>query len=85
MKHITIDCTLIPDKATLHQALAQALNFPDYYGNNLDALYDCLTDIREDITLTLQSFHTMGIFRGSYQAVLEEAEQENPHLIVTIA
>jgi ribonuclease inhibitor len=85
MKHITIDCTLIPDKAALHQALAQALNFPDYYGNNLDALYDCLTDIREDITLTLQSFHTMGIFRGSFQAVLEEAEQENPHLIVTIA
>ena len=85
MKHITIDCTLIPDKATLHQALAQALNFPDYYGNNLDALYDCLTDIREDTTLALRHFNSMDSFRGGFLAVLEEAEQENPHLIVTIA
>ena len=85
MKHITIDCTLIPDKAALHQALAQALHFPNYYGNNLDALYDCLTDILEDTTLILQQFNSMGIFRGGFQAVLEEAEQENPHLIVTIA
>ena len=85
MKTVIIDCTLIPDKVALHRSLVQALNFPDYYGNNLDALYDCVTDIREDITLTLQNFHTMGAFRGGFLAVLEEAEQENSHLIVTIS
>ena len=30
-----------------HDALAQALRFPDYYGRNLDALHDCLTDLTD--------------------------------------
>lgn len=34
-----------------HDYLAEALNFPDYYGKNLDALYDCLTEISCDIEL----------------------------------
>lgn len=84
MKKVIIDCASIADKAALHCALAQALEFPDYYGNNLDALYDCLTDIREETFLTLQNFGAMGSFRGGFRAVLEEAEQENFHLIVTI-
>ena len=85
MKNITIDCAEIPDKAALHQALAQELRFSEYYGNNLDALYDCLTDIQEDITVTLLRFDTMGSFRAGFRAVLEEAEQDNSHLIITIS
>ena len=85
MKNITIDCAEIPDKAALHQALAQALRFPEYYGNNLDALYDCLTDIQEDITVTLLRFDAMDSFRAGFRAVLEEAEQDNSHLIITIS
>ncbi|AUI57159.1 barstar family protein [Amycolatopsis sp. BJA-103] len=33
------------DKATTLDAIAEALSFPDYFGKNLDALYDCLTDL----------------------------------------
>ncbi|TGN78870.1 hypothetical protein E5082_24835 [Streptomyces griseoluteus] len=29
----------------MHRAMAAALNFPDYYGHNLDALNDCLGDM----------------------------------------
>ncbi len=29
----------------LHQAFAEALDFPNYYGKNLDALNDCLRDV----------------------------------------
>src|ERR1044072_5699269 len=33
------------DKASTLTAFAEALSFPDYFGHNLDALYDCLTDL----------------------------------------
>ncbi len=34
-----------------HDYLMQALNLPDYYGKNLDALYDCLCEIDCEIEL----------------------------------
>ncbi len=39
-----ISCTGITSKAALLTTLADSLNFPDHFGINLDALYDCLTD-----------------------------------------
>lgn len=34
-----------------HDYLMEALNLPDYYGKNLDALYDCLCEIDCEIEL----------------------------------
>jgi RNAse (barnase) inhibitor barstar len=34
-----------------HDYLMEALNLPDYYGKNLDALYDCLTEMDCEIEL----------------------------------
>lgn len=34
-----------------HDYIASTLNFPDYYGKNLDALYDCLCEIECEIEL----------------------------------
>lgn len=36
-----------------HDYLKEALNFPDYYGKNLDALYDCLCEIGIETDITL--------------------------------
>lgn len=33
------------DKLSTMEAIAAALSFPSYFGRNLDALYDCLTDL----------------------------------------
>jgi len=33
------------DKMAALDAIAAALSFPDWFGRNLDALYDCLTDL----------------------------------------
>jgi len=30
---------------SFHEAIAEALNFPDYYGQNWNALHDCFRDI----------------------------------------
>lgn len=40
---IEIDGKLIKKEG--HDYIKEVLNFPDYYGKNLDALYDCLTEI----------------------------------------
>ena len=33
------------DWGTLHQRIRKAFGFPDYYGENWDAMWDCLTDL----------------------------------------
>jgi len=38
-----LDCARMTDRQTTHDYLAQTLEFPDWYGRNLDALYDLLT------------------------------------------
>ena len=40
---IRIDARRLTDTAGLHAALSEAFGFPPFYGNNLDALVDCLT------------------------------------------
>ena len=44
-----IDGELI--KKSEHEYLKEALNLPDYYGGNLDALYDCLCEMAGEIVL----------------------------------
>ncbi len=42
---IRIDLAGCKDKATLLARFASALQFPDWFGHNWDALADCLTDL----------------------------------------
>jgi hypothetical protein len=36
---------LVSEKKAAIAAIAEALSFPDWFGHNLDALYDSLTDL----------------------------------------
>ena len=40
-----VDFSSVEDYWDIHGILKESLNFPDYYGGNLDALFDCLTDM----------------------------------------
>jgi ribonuclease inhibitor len=40
---IEIDGSKITTHEDLHKVLAEALELPEHYGRNLDALWDCLT------------------------------------------
>ena len=49
MKIVLLDGEKIRAKADVHAAFAEALSFPEYYGNNLDALHDMLTERGDEI------------------------------------
>lgn len=41
---VSLDASTWTEEADMHRDIAAALEFPDYYGYNLDALNDCLGD-----------------------------------------
>ena len=82
MERVVIDCGTIRTKEAFHAALSQALHFPAWYGGNLDALHDALTEIDEDIQLTLLHFDDMKNCRRGFLRVFTDAVEENLHLTV---
>lgn len=86
MNRVTIECGVIKNRADLHAALAQALNFPDWYGGNLDALHDLLTAIGTDTVLQLHDWPAAEAAMGSYgnrvEKVLAVAALKNPHFTI---
>lgn len=80
-----IDCTGIENKEQLHELLARALSFPDYYGHNLDALFDCLTDIRYKTAIKLMGWMELGEWKNGFTAVFMDAGIENPNLDIIFA
>ena len=39
-----VDCSRAKSKSAVLRAIAKAAEFPEHFGGNLDALYDCLCD-----------------------------------------
>ncbi len=84
MARITIDLAEAKDKEGLHFLLKEKLGFPDYYGNNLDALWDLLNEITEETELCFASFgvleESMPQYADKFRITLEQAAEENPCL-----
>ena len=81
---ITIHCGGCADKKELHARLAAALDFPDWYGHNLDALMDCLTDL-DEVTVTLTGWGETAFPAEGFWRVFRRAAEENPDLTVVFA
>jgi ribonuclease inhibitor len=47
----TIDGALMGSEQDFHLAISAALRFPQYYGQNLDALWDVMADVERPIRL----------------------------------
>ena len=76
------------DRMSAHSHLAERLELPTFYGRNLDALYDVLTEIGEETEIVLADpaavVEQMGKYGESLLATMQEAAEENPKLIVTL-
>ena len=82
-----LDGSSVGNRETLHRVLAAGLQFPDWYGGNLDALHDCLTEINQPTELVIRSRDTLETALGSYAAafrrVLADSAAQNDALTVT--
>lgn len=91
MKKVLLDLRNVETTDQVHDLLAQHLDFPDYYGRNLDALHDLLTEITADTCIGVfapampeESNDKREIDRYLYKIkfVMRDAEEENSHLCV---
>ena len=57
----------------IHEVLKRDLEFPDYYGGDLDALWDCLTDMLSDISI-IEIYNSEAIskkYHEEWQGIIE--------------
>lgn len=83
----TIDLTNVTDKKTLHALIAQTLHFPAYYGRNLDALYDMLTQSSKKITVHFtncaQAQNALGQYFTAFIETFLDAQNNGANISIT--
>ena len=86
MDIVKIDLSGINGRADLHALLKDKLGFPDYYGNNLDALADCLSDLHTRTYIVFSGYAAFRKAAGEYAEIFRttvlRAEKENGRLSV---
>ena len=90
--NLTVDLSGIKTVEDLHNELKEAFEFPDYYGGNLDALHDCLTDIAvtateaDPVIVTFAGYkkskRALGSDFHNFRNVLNDVAEEYPNFIV---
>lgn len=66
MKTAILNACEINNKIALHAALAEQLDFPDWYGCNLDALYDLLSATSQPCAVVIQDAPALEAALGDY-------------------
>lgn len=88
MKEIRLNGDKMLNKAAAHAYLKQKLALPDYYGENLDALWDCLVSdfsVKKIIVYnTAAIIEHLGSYGESIINLLEQAAEENEYIKVDI-
>ena len=86
MKEYIIDCSLMTDRDNAHRYLAQALELPEHYGKNLDALHDCLGELPPcHVTIrNLPALSLLGEYGDILKTVFIDASLENDDFELTI-
>ena len=78
---IVLPGTQLISEQKIHKILKEKLNLPQYYGENLDALLDCLTSwVSLPLTISWENFNESKQYLGSYAdkllKIFQDAEKE---------
>ncbi len=83
-----LDCGTIASAKEFHEQLKAILELPEWYGHNLDAMHDCLTELGTPVKLTLDNFSALKTALGDYAGrllyVLHICAEENPNLEISL-
>lgn len=86
MKKVYLDSEIYKEPAEIHKYLQEELEFPEYYGKNLAALFDCVSDICEETTIRYRrerfSSKELEVYFSKVLMVLKDAAKENELLIL---
>ena len=84
MAEIVLDGLEIESLEEVHDRFARALDLPEWYGRNLDALFDCLTEQSEPVTVRLLHQEALEDRLGrrglALVRLLRRAAAENPRV-----
>lgn len=86
VKYVILEGEKLLRRKEAHPYLAQMLDFPDYYGKNLDALFDCLTQLN-GYSVVLENGEILrqsGGYGAKLLEVFKEAAEANPRLKLEI-
>ncbi len=73
---LVMDAKLLTEKKDIHAYIKKTLGFPDYYGMNLDALYDCLNEMPADsYSLTIKNPQYISKDMAAILEVFREREE----------
>ena len=86
----SIDFKTLQTKKDFHEALKGIMELPDYYGNNLDALYDVLTEVSKPLELSFLIEKDESVYSEEIQKLIsglrrmsEDIMSENENVTIT--
>ena len=68
---IVLDAGRMTSKEESHTYLKEVLNLPEYYGDNLDALHDCLEEMTS-VEIIVENEENAGNYYRYVKRVLED-------------
>lgn len=71
---VILDASRMTDKDTTHVYLKEVLDLPEYYGNNLDALHDCLEEMNH-LQIRIVNEEKAGDYYKKVRGLLEDVKQ----------
>ena len=81
---IVLDLTRCRYGGEVHERIKEAFGFPDYYGKNWDAMWDCIDFLFDQREIVIRGFQTMPKDVREYcrpmLEIFEDLHEKNPKI-----